>query len=356
VVNELSDSADSSATERQALSIECSKKPGLLTSYYVPNTVYYPKTAYYPKQLDTCDPADLLVHPEPSTWLHQTNVSVVVALGHKIKSVHWLEKLAEHEQITVFVYYCPVNVRPELKAHLQEIVNPRFVKIENRFAWQHTEAYAYLVHILVFTAHLSGLTVFLQDDTCDEEYRLECGDHCGANGHTHDIVEKVLNISRANPPVQFLPLSTTSLGKITYTPVARSIDQAENMLPPKFTSLFYNESQMASLRQLGHFFSWKNGLFAVSRARIMSHPMSAYVAAIRLCEEGDARASKTGNPLNRNKVGYTFERTWQDIFSAPACQFKWSGCKGCPQDCGSCSMSQKTSTSAKGGKQMYIAC
>jgi hypothetical protein len=42
----------------------------------------------------------------------------------------------------------------------------------------------------------------LQDDTCDEEYRPTCGKYCGSTGHTHDIVGKVLNISRSHPPVQ----------------------------------------------------------------------------------------------------------------------------------------------------------
>jgi hypothetical protein len=72
--------------------------------------------------------------------------------------------------------------------------------------------------------------------------------------------------------------------------------------------------------------------------RILSHPSSAYAAAIRLCEAHDKESAEENNPLDRNAVGYTFERTWQDIFGAPRCQFKWSGCRACPGDCGSCKM------------------
>ena len=84
-------------------------------------------------------------------------------------------------------------MQPVLAAHLRTLANERIVRIENRFAWAHTEAYAYLVHMLLFAEQLSKLNFFLQDDTCDEEYRLNCGKYCGSVGHTHDIVNKVVS-------------------------------------------------------------------------------------------------------------------------------------------------------------------
>jgi hypothetical protein len=360
----LGDQEDADAVEEQAATselsnvtrptIECSKETRVLDHFYVPDTVAYPETAYYPKKLDTCDPANLVVRPNPSIWLHKTKISVVVALGHKIKSIHWLEQLVERKEITVFVYYYPTNIQPELKANLEQITNPRFVKIENRFSWQHTEAYVYLVHVLVFTAELGDLNFFLQDDTCDEEYRLACGHECGGSGHTHDIVQKIINISGANPRVQFMPLSTTPLGNIPYAPVARNMGMMENILPLAFTRLFYNESQMKALKQQGEFYSWKNGLFAVSKARILRHPLAVYAAAIRLCEAKDSEHNKKHQPLSRSEVGFAFERTWQDIFGASACQFRWGGCSACPQDCGSCNMT--LTAVGTDTKQRHIAC
>ena len=57
-------------------------------------------------------------------------------------------------------------------------------------------------------------------------------------------------------------------------------------------------------------------------------------------------------PLARNKVGYTFERTWQDIFGG--CQFEWKSCAACPVDCGSCQL--QVASSPKGEAQMDVAC
>jgi hypothetical protein len=206
---------------------------------------------------------------------NRTRVSVVIALGHKVNSVRWLEALAEHAHITVFVYYHPANVRPALRTQLSllSMRNPRFVRVENRFSWAHTEAYVYMVHILVFWKKLSDCIVFLQDDSCDEEY-LPCGQQCGRNGHTHDIVQKVVNISNANPPVHFLPLSTTMIGRQVWESAdsvgAMGIGQtfAESnfiQVPSSFTRIFFSEVQMQKLQQAGEYIAWKNGLFAVSK-------------------------------------------------------------------------------------------
>jgi hypothetical protein len=45
------------------------------------------------------------------------------------QSIHWLEKLAKHKDITVFVYYFPSNVQPVLAACLRTITHPRIVRV-----------------------------------------------------------------------------------------------------------------------------------------------------------------------------------------------------------------------------------
>ena len=133
------------------------------------------------------------------------------------------------------------------------------------------------------------------------------------NGLTASIPTQILNISRSRPPVQFMPLSTTNLGYMDYHPERGGGGNSEDRLPPSFTrcgsldsqyrlfpcatillsfsatimstallinfelcaslvsprfvpsSIFYNSTQMQHLEHKGKFFSWKNGLFAVSK-------------------------------------------------------------------------------------------
>ena len=65
--------------------VDCSKTTGQLKGFYFPDPKIYPEYSYYPHSIDTCDPSNYVLHPLLTKWYHTTKVSVVVALGHKIK-------------------------------------------------------------------------------------------------------------------------------------------------------------------------------------------------------------------------------------------------------------------------------
>jgi hypothetical protein len=194
-----------------------------------------------------------------------------------------------------------------------------------------TECVVWLQHILLSYNDLPELSFFLQGDSDDIEY------HNGRDWHAKDIVSKVLNISRASDPPAWMPLSNRPIGSTwIHHKGGNSSEFSRNMMwawpghahhqtniysiDEKVLRIFFpNHTARAQLpRQV---FAWKNGLFVVSKRRILAHSRGTYAQALRLL-------------LSNNHLCFSLERLWQDIFGQ--CAFSWRSCSACPEDCGSC--------------------
>ena len=155
--------------------------------------------------------------------------------------------------------------------------------------------------------------------------------------HTTSLQQKMANITAAHArwvrereyqhkksrarPVHFLPLADAPIGRM-------DSGQADWDLPEHL----WEEMGTGFLRGAGggpaKLFSWKNGLFVVSKERIRRHPLAVYESALRYVQQfGDVSHGLAD-------VGGSFERLWQDIFGN--CGFDWTGCTACSEDCGPC--------------------
>jgi hypothetical protein len=211
-----------------------------------------------------------------------------------------------------------------------EPLDDRWIVVNNSAQLGRTECVAWLQHILLSYNALPELSFFLQGDSDDNEY------HDGRDWHSSDIVSKVWNISRASEPPGWIPLSNRPIGSM-WLQNQSDLAFSTNMMwawrghehhrtniysiDKQVIDVFFPNRTRAQLPRQA--FAWKNGLFVVSKQRILGHSFDTYARALNLL-------------LTNNHFCFSLERLWQVIFGG--CGFSWLGCNDCPMDCGSCEL------------------